>query len=962
MGNVMKQVSIIVPAYNVENFIDDCLGSILVQTYSNIEVIVVDDGSTDSTRAHIDAAMRRDKRVRGFYQSNLGVSAARNFGISKAFGTYIMFVDGDDYIAKDAVETMVAALEQTDADWVNCQYNRVDDKGQQLEAYDFIEGLHSTQTQEEKFNLIKGELIDYLIGYEVWNKIYKASIISENGICFNQDCHMGEDLAFNICYGYYANSINCIKPRPYFYRVRTDSAMGSLHSLRRNFEEHLQLVKGIQPQFEAVFTGKIREKFYQLFCKLMIHASFGYTIEEYARVAAAVNDDYFFNLLEVALSHKEAFKEFLEADKVNCYYQNGLFIQTNLKHAFLIMAHGEFESLKYLLQALDDIRNDIYLHIDRKTRFADFKEIRSWVKNAGLFFALRVDVRWGDISFVLAEMVLLKTATKHGHYKYYHLISGIDFPLKSQDEIHSYLAEKNQEFVSYHHDGEYGDDFMYKIKYYYPYARWVGRGYHDGPGKKKALLRWLTKRSWAYVDRQAARGVDRTKKYPELDFVKGDNWFSITDDLARYTLENELKIYRMYWFTNAPDEIFLQTLAINSRFKDKVPGNCLRYIDWNRGNPYEFVYTDLEDLIDSKTLFARKISYVNEPRLVRGLVASINGGSQGLSHEANNSQPLVSIIVPMYNVAEYLGKCLDSIMGQSYTKLQILLIDDGSTDRTATIAKQYARIDSRFTYIHQENKGLSGARNTGIENANGEYIAFVDSDDWIEPDYVSHMVQDALKTDADIIICGYVEEGGSCRQISLDKSNGFSRTSAMRILGNIFTEDYLAMIVAWNKLYKKQVFDKVRFAVGKIHEDEFAIHRIIDESKLICTVPEPLYHYRIRTDGITGSKHTDDIRHFDVFEAHQDRVECCKNQFYGEFYRLIVYSMFEELIQLMFRYSDEAYKKYHLDNRFRKLLLRECIRHYRQLDKHQKREYLMAIISPRGYVKRANGIMETKSE
>lgn len=626
------------------------------------------------------------------------------------------------------------------------------------------------------------------------------------------------------------------------------------------------------------------------------------------------------------------------------------------KHAFLIMAHNDFESLKYLLGALDDKRNDIFLHVDKKTSYADFNEIKSWVKDAGLFFANRLDVRWGHTSFVKCEIELFKLATSKGHYHYYHLLSGVDFPIKSMDYVHDYLSDKDLEYINYHHNGDDGDNFFYKIQFYYPLMKWVERGYYDGPGKKLALLRKIVHYNWWLIDRQRERGIDRTKKYPDMEFVKGDNWCSVTDDFARFVVSKEKQIMKMYRFTNAPDEIYLPTLAYNSQFKDRLANNSLRAIDWKRGNPYEYVYTDLKELTeDTVNLFARKISYVNQPVLVQGLREHI-----GFKLSKPKSNPLVSVVVPIYNVEAYLQECLDSLSVQTYENIEVLLIDDGSKDSSADIAKTASEKDSRFIYIKQENGGLSAARNTGLDKAKGDYLAVVDSDDWVEPDYIESMLKVALDKNADIVICGLRREDDNPRDITMEGLNCYSKTAAMKILGNIFTDEYMLVIVACNKLFKRSVFEKVRYAKGKIHEDEYAIHRFLDVADLICTVDKTLYHYRIRNDSITGSTRTADLRHFDVLEAHQDRVQCCKRQYYGGFYNLIVYSMFEELLLLMFRYDEDVFKQYHLTSRFRKLLVLECINNYKWLDKHQKKEYGLAILSPIHYKRRVERITNSK--
>lgn len=325
-----KLVSIIVPAYNVENFIDKCLESLLAQTYRNLEILVVDDGSVDNTFSHIQKYQQMDARVKGFRRENAGVSATRNFAIEQANGYYLQFVDSDDYLSEDAVATLVYAIESSKADWINCQYNRVDEQGNLLDEYCFIKGFKETVSEEERFKLIRDQLIDYLIGYEVWNKLFITSIVKDNGICFLEDCHIGEDLAFNICYAMHAKAIKCIENRIYYYLIRTDSAMGQAADLNKNFKEHLALVKGIEGPFNKAFTGEMKNNYYQIFYKLMLHASHGFNAMETAKVAEKIADDFYLNNLKSALSHKKDFTDFCRQDLAKMYFRYGLFIKAQL--------------------------------------------------------------------------------------------------------------------------------------------------------------------------------------------------------------------------------------------------------------------------------------------------------------------------------------------------------------------------------------------------------------------------------------------------------------------------------------------------------------------------------------------------------------------------------------------------------------------------------------------------------
>ena len=288
------------------------------------------------------------------------------------------------------------------------------------------------------------------------------------------------------------------------------------------------------------------------------------------------------------------------------------------KHAYLIIAHNEFNTLIHLLKELDDLRNDIYIHIDKKAGRVDVNALKKAVQYSGIYFVPRMKVFWGTISQVKCELRLLKEAI-NGNYHYYHLISGVDFPLKSQDYIHDLLEEDNKEYLSYFKEGDEGKAFLYKLKIYYPLLRFVGKGDFVGNGLRDRLGRKLGYWQSLLNDFQESHNFDRIKKYRNVVFYKGDQWFTITHDFASYVIENKNRILKTYYLTNGPDEIFMQTLALNSKYAARVNNNSLRHIDWLRGNPYEYRMTDLDELKSSDKLFVRKISCSTDPELVEAL-------------------------------------------------------------------------------------------------------------------------------------------------------------------------------------------------------------------------------------------------------------------------------------------------------------------------------------------------------
>lgn len=284
------------------------------------------------------------------------------------------------------------------------------------------------------------------------------------------------------------------------------------------------------------------------------------------------------------------------------------------KHAYLIMAHTQPELLKKLLQMLDDERNDIYLHIDKKAVDYPLEELTSVLHKSKCIFTERTDVRWGSYSQINCEMVLLKEATKTEH-AYYHLLSGMDLPIKSQDEIYDFFEKyEGLEFVD-EDLPKISEAAISRVKYFHKF--------YGKAGSVKDVLGALETKG------QKLLGIDRTKKYGDIIFQKGRNWFSITHGLAKLVVEKEGWIRDIFGQSLCGDELFLQTVARNSVFAEKIcnPNTMgevpdTRYIDWERGsnnNPYVFREHDYEELKKSSALFARKFDLNIDKNIVEKL-------------------------------------------------------------------------------------------------------------------------------------------------------------------------------------------------------------------------------------------------------------------------------------------------------------------------------------------------------
>ncbi len=276
------------------------------------------------------------------------------------------------------------------------------------------------------------------------------------------------------------------------------------------------------------------------------------------------------------------------------------------KHAYLIMAHNEFGILEKLLRLLDDERNDFYIHVDKKARTFDPKQLEGVVQHSQLHFIPRMDNRWGHFSLVQCELALLKAAVP-GQYGYYHLLSGVDLPLKRNDAIHAFFeANAGKEFV--HFQAPEANVHIHSRVRHYHCMKYFQTG--------NRYVSFLGRKLDAAVEAFQYKIGYRRPWEEDVVLQYGSQWFSITHAMAEYFLSREDWIQKRFQYTSVSDELVMQTVLYNSPFRDNLyrpqrDGDyaaSARFIDWQRGDPYTFRMEDLESLLDSDRMFARKFS------------------------------------------------------------------------------------------------------------------------------------------------------------------------------------------------------------------------------------------------------------------------------------------------------------------------------------------------------------------
>lgn len=237
----------------------------------------------------------------------------------------------------------------------------------------------------------------------------------------------------------------------------------------------------------------------------------------------------------------------------------------------------------------------------------------------------------------------------------------------------------------------------------------------------------------------------------------------------------------------------------------------------------------------------------------------------------------ISIIVPVYNVEEFLEDCVESIINQTYKDLEVILVDDGSPDECPKICDELAKKDKRIKVIHKENGGLSSARNAGLNIMTGDYVMFVDSDDSIHSQTCEILINNLEKNDADISMATYRNVFGlkGLKERKYDKTKLKVKSyEHNEVFDLIFNKKIPMIMVAWMKLYKKEIFNDLRFENGKLHEDEFIIHKTFYLCKKLVFTNIPLYNYLQRQNSIIKSSFN--VKRLHILEALEDRIKFVK--------------------------------------------------------------------------------------
>lgn len=899
-------ISVIIPMYNVEKYVHVCLNSVLNQNYSDFEIICIDDASMDSTLDILDYFTQKDSRIKILKNDyNRGPGFSRNRGLGEAKGDYILFLDGDDWLSSSAFECLLTNTEKNNLDVLIFKsvvyYEEYSDFG--IEGYYDVKFLNDFENKIfNHFDLEKSRL--FSIPNAPWNKFYKKSFLDENNIYFPNENLIHEDNPFYCSIITSANRISFINKYLYNRRRRPDSIMtldnerlfdniDIVYLILEVFLKNSQLYlyykhevlrcifdvildtkyEQIEEQFKEEFYNQVQEVYKNFI------TDYGLYNDILENVEKSILDKFQFDEIVENINHNPKISVIIPVYNVEKY----------LKECLDSVVNQSFRDIEII--CVDDGSTDNSLNILKSYWRHDSRFTIASKENGGLASARNAGLKLAKGEFV------------------YFIDSDDYLGPDALEEIYE-ISQKNNLDMLIFKLCSFDDETKEKFK--------------DSYLEMEFLNELVGENIFNYKD-LGSRMYDLAVTVPGVLFKKD----LISDLCFPEGLIFEDNIFFMEAIFNAERVLFYNKYLYNYRsrkgsisksgsknFSDIIEIRN-RIIDLANENDnfdgilyykklvlikYRFLQTAEEfredffnkiqkDFSEHKDEYGSSQDFNNLPDNTKSIFyAGLTANDyKEFENRVTGKDLKISVIIPVYNVENYLSECLDSVLNQTFEDLEVICVNDGSTDSSPEILNDYAKKDSRIKIINQENQGLGAARNTGLKYANGKYVWFIDSDDFIEKDCLNALYHNAQSNDSDLVLFNF--------NFYDEFKNSFADSGVHleKIFGNIdfdnftFVYDEIKIHVmnsyfsAWSKLFKKEFLDKYHFSFqeGISYEDIlFQIKTFLYSSKM-SFLPKNLYNYRITN---LSSIMNDKSKSFEIIPVIDSVEDFLKNsRFFEEF-------------------------------------------------------------------------------
>lgn len=884
-------IDVIIPAYNSHTTIERTLFSIASQkNVDDLNVYIVNDASENDYSKQVEYFKKYMSIKELKLKNNVGPGLARQFGVDKSNSEYIVFIDSDDVFSSPfSLKVLYENIENNNADVVISSFYEELDDGTRIEHIDDSIWLHG--------------------------KIYRREFLKKNGIKFN-NTYANEDNGFNQLVFLHDSKIATIDEFTYIWLFNENSitrinnheySFGGLEGYLYNITWALNIAIEhgcYEPKIAALaFSTLIATYYYYIefkdnankdnlikWAKRIYEISLKYPVQSEEEKMNIWNNHFLCSTDELDLKDKLnppiTLDNFFEKIN-NCIVEN------KTMNILVAINDNYVEMLQDMLFSLK-LKNDTYLKIFliyNDLTQTNKNEIEQFIKNVqiGEIIFLKFNIK--DIELPI-NIDYISTETYYRLYAPFMLPNDIDRILYLDADI----------IVNCDIKELYDTSFENKILIACENSDSANHIYNENLGLPKDNL---------YVN--AGMLLIDIKKYKKFCSIKSLNNFIYENRESLYYQDQDI-INKMFFnkIKIVEQKFNFQINYILGIGIDNVEG-IIHYSSplkpWNKDyddpNRAKYLYNVLEKQKDFKRLNNLKNQHIR------------------LSKKKNVE---LSIIVPVYNVEKYLDRCLSSISRQIFEDIEVMCIDDGSTDESINICKKYEKEDFRFNVIQQEHQGLSEARNTGLKNAKGRYIAFVDSDDFIDPFMYEDMIHNLKENNLDIVICNFyhlVE-----KEIFVDNPEGKDRIikGKQAILKEVLLDKTIKNYV-WMKIYKRELFKNIRFPKGKKYEDIAISVKVFERAKKIGYIKEPYYYYCYRDGSIISKNSINNID--DIINNSYKRYKYVNKKYNN----IDIYNIYSMMYRIAYEYfRNDVMSDDEFINRYR-LIIDDIVKQYY---KHEK--------------------------
>lgn len=774
--NYTPKVSVIIPVYNVEEYLRECLDSVVNQTLKEIEIICVDDGSTDNSLEILKEYTKKDNRITVISRENKGVGYSRNEGIENAAAEYIMFLDADDYIEDEYLFVAYEKIKETHSDIAIFNHKEFDNgKNLCFWKYDTMQRvIDNNYTVDRASGLLTF----------VWDKIYKKDFIVQNKILFPQNLKTAEDGIFNLwCYYYNAKFVFSNTGYYVYRKTRKNSATSDcvktlksdIISLKYIINSDLyirgdkrlkniivnKIVGGLANSYDRSFTLNQKLECWKEirnFVKYLKHKIDKADWKTYGRL-----------------------NELKKYNFINLFYSKYLQIQNKTaKKTKISVIIPVYNAENFLKECLDSLKNQKEHNIEiicvnDKSTDSSLTILKNCQK---LDPRIKIVNNTENIGAGRSRNIALNLAQS----EYIYFMDADDFV--TEDVFTSSLKIMKEKpiidfcmFGYYNYNNQTGKikdkQYLWKFKEQ-DFNKVINFIDYKTQFLYSAVVPWnkiykkdfLVKNNLFFDNLKVAN--DRTFYFKTL--LKNPNVYLINELLTNYrqNVPNSLVTKRFKYFDCMYEsyDILVNSL-INSNIKDKdikTTLNDVTLIDlfyWYNKAPYQYK----EDIKKSLDTFIKRIIKENNIIDIRknnwfkyyeDFQKELHDTSKRILQKNSIMNAKVSIIIPIYNASPFLRECLDSVVNQTLKEIEIICVNDGSTDNSLAIIKEYAQKDIRIKYIDKPNAGYGQSMNCGIDLATGEYIGIVEPDDFIKPEMYETLYNKAKGQKLDIVKSGII--------------------------------------------------------------------------------------------------------------------------------------------------------------------------------------------------------------